>query len=96
MFQLNLLPLSASIPYEAYLEKGSDPDFRVYPTNGQLLPLGTEGTLICVAYKPTLYGKTHNAKLIVQVNSLPWRLSITAQKIAAELENKIENRINFI
>lgn len=59
---------SSSIPYEAYLEKGSDPDFRVYPPTGQLLPFGTEGTLICVAYKPTLYGKTHNAKLIVQVS----------------------------
>ena len=61
------MSFSLTVPYEAYLEKGSDPDFRVYPPTGQLLPLGTEGTLICVAYKPTLYGKTHNAKLIVQV-----------------------------
>ena len=60
---------SAGVPYEAYLEKGSDPDFRVYPATGQLLPIGTEGTLICLAYKPTLYGKIHNAKLVVQVGT---------------------------
>ncbi|KAL5265854.1 hypothetical protein ACHWQZ_G006507 [Mnemiopsis leidyi] len=73
---------SASIPYEAYLEKGSDPDFRVYPTNGQLLPLGTEGTLICVAYKPTLYGKTHNAKLIVQTPTNQWSYVVQGQSPA--------------
>lgn len=73
---------SSSISYEAYLDKGSDPDFRVYPPTGQLLPLGTEGTLVCVAYKPTLYGKTHNAKLIVQTPTNQWSYVIQGQSPA--------------
>lgn len=45
-------------------------EFTVTPTSGELTPAGTEGTLIRVAYKPQIYGKTHKAKLVVQVRAL--------------------------
>jgi len=79
--RLNSLSKEA-VDYEAYLSKESDPDFRVYPATGQLLPEGTEGTLICVAYKPTLYGKTHKAKLIVQTADNQWSYVIQGQSPA--------------
>ena len=51
----------------AQLTAGSDSEFTVQPTSGDLAPVHTRGTLFCVTYKPTTYGKDHHAKLIVQV-----------------------------
>ena len=45
-------------------------EFTVTPASGELTPAGAEGTLIRVAYKPQIYGKTHKAKLVVQVRAL--------------------------
>jgi len=56
------------LPFEAFFTSNSDPEFTVIPSSGELLPYGTEGTLIKIGYKPTLYGKTHRAKLIIQVS----------------------------
>ena len=59
-----------ALPFEACFAPSSDPDFTVTPAYGDLPPSGTEGTLIKVAYKPQIYGKTHKAKLVVQVRSI--------------------------
>ena len=53
--------------FEAYFASGSDGMFTVLPSSGTLLPVHSDGTLITVLYKPTYYGKTHRAKLLIQV-----------------------------
>ena len=58
-----------TMPFEAYFAPGSDPEIRVAPTSGELVPAGTEGTLVKVTYRPSLYGKVHRAKLVIQVSS---------------------------
>ena len=59
-----------ALPFEAYFAPSSDLEFTVTPASGELSPVGTEGTLIRVAYKPQIYGKTHKARLMVQVRNL--------------------------
>ena len=55
------------VPFTAYLASGSDPDIVVSPLSGTLAPLNTKGTLFCITYKPTAYGRNHQGTLIVQV-----------------------------
>ncbi len=57
-------------PFTASFSPSSDPEISVQPTNGDLAPVNTRGTLFCVTYKPTTYGRDHHAKLIVQVGLL--------------------------
>ena len=78
-WQLNSLPFSdtplhsrhSSLPVMTWISQSSS---------------GTEGTLIKVAYKPQIYGKTHRAKLVVQVRSvsLNWPLFPTRSQILSE------------
>ena len=63
-----VLIFSNSIPFHAYLVSGSDPEITVSPMTGILKPADSKGTMFVVAYKPTMYGKKHQAKLIVQVH----------------------------
>ena len=56
-----------AVPFTASLTADSDKEFALYCSSQLLLPQDSEGTLIKVTYKPTLYGKTHKAKIIVQV-----------------------------
>ena len=86
-WQLNSLPFFRhTLPFEAFFAPSSDPDFTVTPECGELPPSGTEGTLIKVAYKPQIYGKTHKAKLVVQVRSisLNWPLFPTRSQILSD------------
>lgn len=55
------------MPFEAFFEHRSDTAFTISPKYGELLPLGTLGTVFTITYKPSTYGRTHRAKLIVQV-----------------------------
>lgn len=59
-----------TLAFEAFFAPNSDLEFTVTPTSGELAPAGSDGTLIRVAYKPQIYGKTHKAKLVVQVRVL--------------------------
>lgn len=57
------------MPFTASFVAGSDLEFSVHPQMGEL-PAASEsnpGTLITVAFKPTMYGKNYNAKLLIQV-----------------------------
>lgn len=54
-------------PFTAYFVAGSDLEFTVSPQSGELHPVGTKGTLITVGFTPKLYGKSYQAKLVVQV-----------------------------
>ena len=55
------------VVYNAYFGAGSDPEFTVTPQTGELLPQGTNGTLLKINFLPNVYGKLYQAKLIVQV-----------------------------
>ncbi|KAM7428352.1 hypothetical protein ABFA07_020665 [Porites harrisoni] len=65
-----------TLPFEAFFASSSDPDFTVTPAYGELPPSGTEGTLIKVAYKPQIYGKTHRAKLVIQTSDMQWTYDV--------------------
>ncbi len=45
----------------------SDRELTVSPTGGELLPAGSEGSLITVTLLPSKYGKDSQGKLVVQV-----------------------------
>ena len=45
----------------------SDPEFSVSPQSGELLPQGSNGTLLIIKFKPAVYGKIYQAKMVVQV-----------------------------
>lgn len=55
------------VMYNAYFSAGSDPEFTVTPQTGELLPQGTNGTLLAIKFLPGLYGKIYQAKLVIQV-----------------------------
>jgi hypothetical protein len=64
--------LEEACPFEAFFASGSDGCFSVQPSSGHLLPSGSLGTPITVVYTPTYYGKTHQAKLLVQAPHMQW------------------------
>ncbi len=70
MYTFSILPFSCRHPvsFNAYFVAGSDPEFTVTPQVGELLPSGTKGTMITVGFMPKLYGKSYQAKLVVQVS----------------------------
>ena len=70
------LPFRQPLPFEAFFAPSSDEEFTVTPSSGELSPAGTEGTLIRVAYKPQIYGKTHKAKLVVQTSDMQWTYDV--------------------
>lgn len=49
---------------------GSDPELTVFPQTGEMLPQGTEGTKISVAFTPKMYGRAYKGKLVIQVSRL--------------------------
>ncbi|CEM06420.1 unnamed protein product [Vitrella brassicaformis CCMP3155] len=59
--------------FEAFFapESPSD-DFIVTPTSGTLDPAGSSGTMFIVSYRPTEYGKTVTAKLVIQTEDTYW------------------------
>lgn len=63
-----------AVPFIASLTTDSDKEFALYSSAELLLPQDSEGTLVKVTYKPTLYGKTHKAKIIIQVIPQYWFL----------------------
>ena len=55
------------MPYKAYFMAGSDSEFTVSPATGELLPVDTAGSLICISFTPLKYGKVHQGRLVIQV-----------------------------
>ncbi|KAK3096977.1 hypothetical protein FSP39_005325 [Pinctada imbricata] len=64
------------VAYNAYLGAGSDPEFSVSPASGELLPQGSNGTLLVIKFKPPVYGKLYKAKLIVQTPDMQWSYDV--------------------
>ncbi|XP_069495471.1 cilia- and flagella-associated protein 47 [Ambystoma mexicanum] len=63
-------------PFTAYFLPGSDKAFAVLPQTGELLPLGTAGTLITVGFTPAMYSKRHTATLMIQTAAMQWTYEI--------------------
>ena len=56
------------MPFNAYFLADSDPDFRITPQSGELLPPDANGTLLKVLFTPHKYGKIYQGKLVIQVH----------------------------
>ncbi|XP_069827114.1 cilia- and flagella-associated protein 47 [Dendropsophus ebraccatus] len=80
-------------PFSAYFIQGSDREFLVSPQSGELLPLGTAGTLITVSFKPTMYSKKHKATLVVQTSSMQWTYEINGLPPKANLPTNVSPKI---
>lgn len=64
------------VSFNAYFAAGSDPEFSVTPANGELLSLGSNGTMIHVGFRPSVYGKIYNAKLVIQTEDMQWSYNV--------------------
>ncbi|KAM9320035.1 LOW QUALITY PROTEIN: cilia- and flagella-associated protein 47 [Gastrophryne carolinensis] len=63
-------------PFNVHFLPGSNLEFSVSPQSGELLPLGTAGTLITIGFKPLMYSKKHRATLVVQTPTMEWTYEI--------------------
>jgi len=61
---------SHPVSFSAYFAAGSDPEFKVTPASGELLPMGSNGTMIQIVFCPAVYGKIYTGKLVIQVGVL--------------------------
>ena len=55
------------VPFTAHISPSTD-EFSIHPTTGELPTIDTQGSLICVSYRPLVYGKSHTAKAVIQVS----------------------------
>ena len=53
--------------YQAYFTSNSDRSFSITPEQGELLPASSNGTLLKISFCPTVYGRTFNGMLIIDV-----------------------------
>ncbi|KAG8451901.1 hypothetical protein GDO86_003916 [Hymenochirus boettgeri] len=81
-------------PFSAYFLPGSDTAFSVLPQAGELLPLGTAGTLITVGFKPSMYSKKHKATLVVQTSDMQWTYEINGLSPKTMQLTNISPKIN--
>lgn len=65
---LSLSVCRTPMPFTAFIGSGSDPEITVSPTSGILASCRSKGTLFVVTYRPTMYGKNHCAKFVVQAS----------------------------
>ena len=63
---------SAPIAFQAYFASNSDRSFSITPDRGDLLPASSNGTLLKISFCPTVYGRTFNGILIVEVMDIAW------------------------
>ncbi|XP_077977423.1 cilia- and flagella-associated protein 47-like [Glandiceps talaboti] len=60
------------VAFNGYFVAGSDPEFTLSPQSGELLPVGTNGTLLTISFTPQIYGKTYIGKLVIQTSEMQW------------------------
>ncbi|KAJ8253068.1 hypothetical protein GJAV_G00208760 [Gymnothorax javanicus] len=63
-------------PFTARFLPGSGPEFQVSPASGELLPVGSAGTLLTVTFTPSMYSKKHQAALLVQTADMQWTYEV--------------------
>ncbi|XP_067896652.1 cilia- and flagella-associated protein 47-like isoform X2 [Heterodontus francisci] len=64
------------LPFTAHFLPCSDQEFVVSPQTGELLPLGSTGTLFTVGFTPRMYSRKHKAKLLIQTVDMQWMYEI--------------------
>ncbi|XP_038658216.1 cilia- and flagella-associated protein 47-like isoform X3 [Scyliorhinus canicula] len=64
------------MPFTAHFLPCSDLEFVVSPQTGELLPLGSTGTLFTVGFTPRMYSKKYKAKLLIQTMDMQWMYEI--------------------
>ncbi|XP_043556663.1 cilia- and flagella-associated protein 47-like [Chiloscyllium plagiosum] len=64
------------MPFTAHFLPCSDQAFVVSPQAGELLPLGSTGTLFTVGFTPRMYSKKYKAKLLIQTMDMQWMYEI--------------------
>ncbi|XP_077338680.1 cilia- and flagella-associated protein 47 [Lithobates pipiens] len=80
-------------PFSAYFLVGSDLEFSVFPQSGELLPIGTAGTLITVGFKPTMYSRKHKATLVIQTQTMAWTYEINGVAPKTTPPTNVSSRI---
>ena len=90
-FIIILFKCSSPIRFEAYFTANSDRSFSITPDCGELLPARLNGTLLKVSFCPTVYGRTFNGMLIVNVrrNRQCWIVS------TRDFSNLIRKNLTF-
>ena len=58
--------------FQAYFTPDSDAEFSVIPKQGDLEPLGRDGTAFIISFSPSEYGKQKQGMLIIQTAELYW------------------------
>ncbi|KAM8753166.1 cilia- and flagella-associated protein 47 [Rhynchonycteris naso] len=103
---------SKAVPFTAYFQPGSDPEFFVRPESGEIPPYDSDGITLLVGFKPQMYGKKYKSKLVVEtedmyylyeVNGTPEVPTVPPQNVKAristtrkKLNKKIIIRHNFV
>ncbi|XP_078264971.1 cilia- and flagella-associated protein 47-like [Rhinoraja longicauda] len=65
-----------SMPFTAHFLPCSDLEFVVSPQTGELLPLGTTGTLITIGFTPRMYSRKYKARLLIQTADMQWMYEV--------------------
>ena len=58
---------SSPISFQAYFTANSDRSLSITPEQGELLPANSNGTLLKISFCPTVYGRSYQGMLIVEV-----------------------------
>ncbi|XP_018422622.1 PREDICTED: cilia- and flagella-associated protein 47-like [Nanorana parkeri] len=80
-------------PFSAYFLPGSDLEFSVFPQTGELMPIGTSGTLITVGFMPSMYSRKHKATLVVQTSAMEWTYEINGVAPKTTPPTNVSSRI---
>lgn len=62
--------------FNARFTPESDAEFAISPKTGILEPLGSDGTKFTISFTPVEYGKTRQAKLIIETEEIYWSYTI--------------------
>ncbi|XP_045555398.1 cilia- and flagella-associated protein 47 isoform X1 [Salmo salar] len=63
-------------PFTAGFLPGGGSEFQVCPSSGELLPVGSAGTILTVSFTPSMYSKRHHATLLVQTADMQWTYEV--------------------
>ncbi|XP_045065582.1 cilia- and flagella-associated protein 47-like isoform X3 [Coregonus clupeaformis] len=63
-------------PFTAGFLPGGGSEFQVCPSSGELLPVGSAGTLLTVSFTASMYSKRHHATLLVQTADMQWTYEV--------------------
>jgi hypothetical protein len=80
--------------YSAYFTRDSALSLSVEPSDGVLLPFGSEGTAFTVSYKPTEYSHSHRGRLVIQTADVQWAYEVVGAFPTVQLPSNVQPRVN--